>query len=77
MCVSAAALAFSMPAASQAPEGADTCVDCHGENGVSTDPTIPTIAGASPFFLENQLIVYQEEARPCAEAMFEVTPQSP
>lgn len=77
ICVSAAALAISMPAASQAPEGADTCVECHGENGVSTDPTVPTIAGASPFFLENQLIIYQEEARPCAESVFEKADPKP
>ena len=77
MCVSAAALMASMPAASQAPEAADTCVECHGENGVSTDPTIPTLAGASPFFLENQLIIYQEEARPCVEAVFDKADPKP
>lgn len=56
--------------ASEAPKAAETCVDCHGENGVSTDGEIPTIAGASDFFLENQLIIYREEARPCAAEEF-------
>lgn len=67
------ALAGWLPLASAAadrPEAADTCADCHGEQGVSNDQAVPTIAGASAFFLENQLVIYKEEARPCAEEEF-------
>ena len=64
-------LGLSTVATAQTPELAKPCVECHGENGVSTDPEIPTIAGASSFFLENQLLIYQESARPCAKEEFQ------
>lgn len=53
------------------PEAAEICTTCHNENGVSDDPEVPTIAGASDFFLENQLAIYAEEARPCEAHYFE------
>jgi hypothetical protein len=33
-----------------------------GQDGISSDPDTPTIAGASAFFLENQLFLFQGEA---------------
>lgn len=57
--------------AADMPDTADTCVACHGDNGVSDDGDIPTIAGASAFFLENQLFIYQEQARPCVAEVFD------
>jgi len=53
------------------PEAGKVCTDCHHETGVSDDPEIPTIAGASSFFLENQLAVFSEEARPCEAHIFD------
>lgn len=53
------------------PKAAEVCATCHNENGVSDDPEVPTIAGASDFFLENQLAIYAEEARPCEAHFFE------
>lgn len=53
------------------PAAAEACATCHNENGVSDDPEVPTIAGASDFFLENQLAIYAEEARPCEAGYFE------
>lgn len=64
-------------AAGDMPEGAETCVECHGDKGVSDDSEIPTIAGASAFFLENQLFIYQEEARPCVAEVFEEAEEDP
>lgn len=64
----ATVLPFSVAGAQ--PKAADTCVECHGEKGISTEDSIPTIAGASSFFLENQLVIYKEEARPCAKEEF-------
>lgn len=64
------AMLMAAPAAAEAPDTAGTCADCHGDNGVSSDGAIPTIAGASDFFLENQLFIFQEEARPCAAGIF-------
>jgi cytochrome c553 len=39
------------------------CAACHGEDGNSTNPQIPSIAGQPKLFLENQLILFREELR--------------
>jgi len=46
-----------------------SCADCHGEDGNSTDPQIPSIAGQPTLFLENQLILYREEVRKSREML--------
>ena len=57
--------------AAEMPQAVEqTCANCHGKDGLSDDSAIPIIAGASAFFLENQLIIYQEEARACAAEEF-------
>lgn len=64
--------------AAEMPQAVEqTCANCHGKDGLSDDSAIPIIAGASAFFLENQLIIYQEEARPCVEAVFEEADPKP
>lgn len=52
-------------ASAQAPGVADRCFGCHTDDGVSDNPDIPTIAGVGDFYLENQLTVFAERARPC------------
>ena len=47
------------------PDAAKDCSGCHGDNGVSTRDEIPTIAGASAFYIEGQMQSYQKEQRPC------------
>jgi cytochrome subunit of sulfide dehydrogenase len=47
-----------------------SCAGCHGQDGISQDPNIPTISGASEFFIENQLVLFQDEARPCVGDLF-------
>jgi cytochrome c553 len=39
------------------------CAPCHGPDGNSTNPQIPSIAGQPKLFLENQLILFREELR--------------
>lgn len=69
----AAALLWSPASTAEKPDAVTTCANCHGEDGLSDDSTIPIIAGASAFFLENQLFIYKEEARPCAADEFKDT----
>ena len=57
-------------AVAQAPDAAEVCASCHNESGVTDDPNIPTIAGVGSFFLENQLAIFSEEARPCVAEAF-------
>jgi cytochrome c553 len=39
------------------------CPACHGDDGNSTNPQIPSIAGQPKTFLETQLVLFREELR--------------
>lgn len=69
--------AFGSPAMAEVPQVAKPCVQCHGETGNSEVKEIPSLAGASAFFLENQLLVFGEEARPCAKEEFDAAKEKP
>lgn len=67
----AGAMVLAPPALAQ--DGAtiaEECSGCHGENGVSVEDDIPTIAGTSSFFIEEAMFSYQDEARPCRETEY-------
>ena len=51
---------FSSLCFSQNPQ---LCAACHGPDGNSTMPGVPSIAGQPKLFLENQLILFREELR--------------
>ncbi|MCR8916176.1 cytochrome c-553 [Marinobacter panjinensis] len=65
-----AALAMSAGVFAKAPPAAEDCASCHNKDGISEDEDIPIIAGASAFFLENQMLIFKEGARPCAKEEF-------
>jgi cytochrome c553 len=46
-----------------AQERLNLCAACHGEDGNSTNPEVPSIAGQPQLFIENQLILFREELR--------------
>lgn len=48
----------------------EDCNTCHGKDGVSTEPTIATIAGFSAPYASDTMIAYQEEERLCAETEY-------
>ena len=52
---------FSSLAFSQ--ERLQLCAACHGPDGNSTNPQVPSIAGQPKLFIENQLILFREELR--------------
>jgi cytochrome c553 len=39
------------------------CAACHGPDGNSVNPEVPSIAGQPKLFIENQLILFREELR--------------
>jgi cytochrome c553 len=45
-------------------EKAKVCVACHGENGVSTMPGIPSLAGQQDQFIQWQLVFFRSGRRP-------------
>ncbi len=55
------ALASGDPVAGK--EKAATCVACHGEDGNSTNPMYPTLAGQYPTYLVKTLEDYKSGAR--------------
>lgn len=46
------------------------CNSCHGEDGVSIESDVPTIAGMSPFVIEEYMFEYRDETRPCRESEY-------
>jgi cytochrome c553 len=46
-----------------AQDRAELCVSCHGADGTSQTPGIPSIAGQPKLFLETQLVLFREELR--------------
>ncbi len=49
---------------------ADDCNGCHGTDGVSADNDVPSIAGISPFILEEYMFEYRDDARACRESRY-------
>lgn len=60
----------SISFATELPELITSCADCHGENGVSTESDIPTIAGASDIFLMETLQAYKTKTRIAIESKY-------
>lgn len=46
------------------------CEDCHGKDGVSQEPTIPTIAGNSSDLLVYALEAFRDKTWPCEEVKY-------
>jgi len=59
----AVALVPAVAAAQPAPERIALCESCHGKDGNSTTPKIPSIAAQPVIYLENQLVYFREELR--------------
>lgn len=47
-----------------------SCANCHGKDGASTEQTVPSIGGVSAFYLIDSMAYYKDEARPCVEAEY-------
>jgi sulfide dehydrogenase cytochrome subunit len=61
---------FSAASASDMDAIMDNCNGCHGDNGVSQWADVPTIAGIDAFGTADQLFMYRDEERPCAESEY-------
>ena len=61
----ASVLAFSANA--DVSEMVKECDSCHGVNGVSTNPDVPTIAGLAAFNTVDAILLYQDGARPALQ----------
>lgn len=62
--LAAAALLFALATAqAQQPQQLNLCVACHGPQGNSQNPLIPSLAGQPKIFLENQMVLIREGLR--------------
>ena len=49
---------------------ADQCDECHGAGGVSTESDVPSVAGISPFIIEEYMLEFRDAARICRESKY-------
>jgi sulfide dehydrogenase cytochrome subunit len=62
---------FIVPLASAGiDETVEDCNGCHGADGASAESDVPTIGGVSPFVLEEYMLEFRDEARPCRESKY-------
>ena len=61
LCASLSPLAFA--ADNAGAKVAQSCVMCHGENGLSTMPGTPSLAGQSDIYLSSQLRQFRDGKR--------------
>ena len=47
-----------------------TCEECHGKDGVSQEPKIPTIGGYSAVYISDSLAAYADKSRPCEDVKY-------
>lgn len=48
------------------------CLDCHGENGQSQNPDVPSLGAQQPFYVTVQLLMFREHMR-VADSMNDAT----
>ncbi len=60
----AAAMLLALPAGAQTvDERLPTCLACHGKNGTSAIPTVPSLGGMPVNYLLSQLYLFREDLR--------------
>ena len=67
LCAAAIAVAAGAAAAADGAAVAEQCFACHGRNGVSSEPSIPTIASYSVKYIVDSLKNFRTKVRFCAE----------
>ena len=68
LCVGA--ILAAVPVAADVTDLVNSCADCHGPDGASSEPDVPIIGGFSAPYTTDSMIAYQEEERPCPEAEY-------
>jgi cytochrome c553 len=56
-------MAVGLPVGAQQPPRLELCVACHGPQGNSQNPQIPSLAGQPKIFVENQSVLIREGLR--------------
>lgn len=48
----------------------ESCADCHGKGGASSESDVPNIGGYSAGYLTDSLTAYKKQGRPCPETKY-------
>jgi sulfide dehydrogenase cytochrome subunit len=54
---------------------AEQCIVCHGKNGASSEPSIPTIGGFSAKYMLESIKNFKRKTRACAEVTVPAGPK--
>jgi sulfide dehydrogenase cytochrome subunit len=65
-----ASFAFSSAAIGDVTSPAKDCDVCHGQDGISEWPDVPSIAGMSAYTQSDTLYIFQERGRPCISSEY-------
>jgi cytochrome subunit of sulfide dehydrogenase len=70
-CGAVFAIATALPAAAaDVNKIVESCANCHGKDGASTEADVPTIAGYSAAYLAESMNTYKKKERPCPETKY-------
>jgi sulfide dehydrogenase cytochrome subunit len=78
LCAAGMALGLGAASAARAADGATLareCQACHGGDGASSDPQIPTIGGLSAKYIAESLKAFRKKQRPCTEVTLSSGPK--
>jgi sulfide dehydrogenase cytochrome subunit len=53
----------------------ETCANCHGKDGASTESEVPIIGGMSAEYIKLSLVSYSKKERPCPETEVKAGPK--
>jgi sulfide dehydrogenase cytochrome subunit len=67
-------LVIADASAADAAKLVESCADCHGKDGASTDPNSPIIGGFSALYFADSMAAYAAKDRPCPEAEYPAGP---
>lgn len=63
-------------ATSEVPTGVSVCEGCHGEQGVSSNPLVPTLAGQPYTLIEDNLLAFRAGKRVCDSSRGDDSPSA-
>lgn len=67
-------IAFNLHAETTSPPEAAFCAACHGANGNSENPMVPTLAGQPYTLIEDSLLAFRAGGRACAPERADQSP---
>ena len=56
--------------ATAADKAVQECMDCHGQDGVSTESDVPSIGGMSALYIIDTMVAYADGDRPATESKY-------